>query len=47
MIINLGIVVANHLKKSIIIHLCQVSKIDQPDENDIRKISNETVNNWE
>lgn len=47
MIINLGIMVANYLKESIIIHLCQVLKIDQPDENDIRKISDETVNNLE
>ena len=42
-----GIAVANHLEESIIIHLYQVSKIDQLDENDIRKISNETVHNWE
>ena len=39
--------VVNYLKKSIVIHPCQVSEVDQPDENNIRKISNETVYNWE
>ena len=47
MITSSGIVVANHLEKPIVIHLYQVSEVDQPDENDIEKISDETVHNWE
>ena len=35
MITGLGTVMTNHLKKSIVIHSCQVSKVDQLDENDI------------
>lgn len=47
MIISLGTAVANHLKKSIVIHLCQILKVDQLDEKDIREISDKTVYNWE
>lgn len=46
-ITSLGTAVANHLKKSNVIRLCQMSKIDESDENNIRKISNEIVHNWE
>lgn len=37
----------NHLKKFLVICPCQISKIDQSDENNIGEISNETVYNWE
>lgn len=44
-ITSLGIAVANHLEKSIIIHPYQISKIDQLDENDIREILDKKVHN--
>lgn len=45
-ITNLGINIANYFKKSIVICLYQVLKVDQPDENDIQEISKETIQNW-
>lgn len=39
--------IANHLEKSIIICLCQVSEVDQLDENNIKEISNKIIHNWE
>ena len=46
MTIILGTDIANHLKKSIIICPCQVSGVDQLDENNIKEISDEKVYNW-
>lgn len=46
-ITSLGIAMTNDLEKSIVIHSCQVSELDQLDEKDIREISNEIVHNWE
>ena len=43
MIISLGTVVADHLEESIVIYPYQVSKVDQPDENDIREISEDST----
>lgn len=37
---------ANHFKESIDICLCQVSKIEVSDKNDIKKISNEIIHNY-
>lgn len=45
MITNLEIDIANHLKKSIFISFCQISKIDQPNKNDNKKILEEIINN--
>ena len=45
MISCLGTVMANHLEKSIFICPCQVSEVDQPDENDIMEILDKTVHN--
>lgn len=39
--------VANHLKQSIIIRLCHMSGVDQPDEYDIKEILDEIIHNWE
>ena len=36
---------ANNLKESIVIRQCQISKIDQLDKNDIKKISDEILHN--
>ena len=46
MITSSGIGVANHLKESIIICPCQVSGVDQSDENNIKEISDKIVHNW-
>lgn len=42
-ITNLEIVVVNYLEKSIVICLCQVSKVDQPNPNNMNKISRDSV----
>lgn len=47
MIINLKITMTNYLKKSIIIFLYQVLKVDQLDKNDIKKFLGEIVHTWE
>lgn len=47
MITSLETGVANHLKESVVIRPCQVSELDQPDENNVKEISEETVQNWE
>lgn len=46
MITNLKTTVANHLEESIVMRLCQISKVDKADKNDIREILNETIYNW-
>lgn len=45
MITSLGTAIANYLKESIIIRLCQMSKVDQPDKNNIKEILNKTIYN--
>ena len=45
MITSLGIAVANHLEEFIVICLCQMSEVDQSDENNIKEISDKTVPN--
>lgn len=45
-IINLGNNIANHLEKSIVICPCQMSRVNQPNKNDIEEISDKTVYKW-
>lgn len=45
MITNLGTGVANHFEESVVIRSCQVLKVDKPNENDVKKILEETVQN--
>lgn len=45
-IINLGTGVANYLKESVIICPCQVLEVDQPNKNNVKKISEKIVQNW-
>ena len=47
MITSLGIGKSNHLKKSFVMCLFKVSKVDQPEKNDIKEILNVTVYNSE
>lgn len=45
MITNLRTDVTNYFEKSVVIYSCQMSKVDQPDEKDIKKILEKTVQN--